>query len=128
VEFERYASNAVLRRKGEHQARNVHDALAARLDSLGLRLHPGKTKIVASNLAGLAAWINPVVRGRMNYYGEFNRSRLYRLLQRINTYIGRCARNKYRLLGSFKKANRWWSGLVDREHGLFAYWARIFTF
>ncbi len=64
----------------------------------------------------------------MNYYGRFNRSRLYRLLQRINTYIVRWARNKYRRLGSFKKAKRWWTGLVDREPGLFAHWAWISKF
>src|SRR5713101_3970125 len=81
-----------------------------------------------SDLADLAEWINPVVRGWMNYYGRFSRSRLYRLLQRINTCIVRWARNKYRRLGSFKKAKRWWVGLVDREPGLFARWAWISTF
>ena len=192
VEFERYADDAVLHCSTEYQARKVRDALAVRLESLGLRLHPGKTKIVyckdanrrgsyehtsftflayefrprsaenrkgqlfttfspaigpdvlkakgqqvrewrihkrvGSELAELAAWINPVVRGWMNYYGQFNRSRLYRLLQRINTYIVRWARNKYRRLGSLKKAKRWWTGLVDREPGLFAHWAWISTF
>jgi predicted transposase YbfD/YdcC len=64
----------------------------------------------------------------MNYYGRFNKSRLYRLLQRINTYIVRWARNKYRRLGSFKKAKRWWLGLVDREPGLFAHWAGLIGF
>ncbi len=192
VEFERYADDAVLHCSTEYQARKVRDALAVRLESLGLRLHPGKTKIVyckdanrrgsyehtsftflgyefrprsaenrngqlfttfspaigpdalkakgqqvrdwrihkrvGSDLAELAEWINPVVRGWMNYYGRFSRSRLYRLLQRINTYIVRWARNKYRRLGSLKKAKRWWTGLVDREPGLFAHWAWVSTF
>jgi len=185
-------ANLFLHYSTEYQARKVRDAIAERLESLGLRLHPGKTKIVycqdanrrgshehtsftflgyefrprsaenrngqlfttfspaigsdalkakgrqvrdwrihkrvGSDLAELAAWINPVVRGWMNYYGRFNRSRLYRLLERINTYIVRWARNKYRRLGSFKKAKRWWTGLVDREPGLFAHWAWISTF
>ena len=42
VEFERYADDAVLHCKTEYQARKVRDALAARLETLGLRLHPGK--------------------------------------------------------------------------------------
>src|SRR6266705_750595 len=46
VEFERYADDAVLHCSTEYQARKVRDALAKRLESLGLRLHPGKTKIV----------------------------------------------------------------------------------
>jgi RNA-directed DNA polymerase len=46
VEFERYADDAVLHCSTEYQARKVRDALAERLESLGLRLHPGKTKIV----------------------------------------------------------------------------------
>ena len=86
------------------------------------------TQACRADLAELAAWINPVVRGRTNYYGRFNRSRLYRLLQRINTYIVRWARNKYRRLGSFRRRYGWWTGLVDREPGLFAHWAWVSEF
>jgi RNA-directed DNA polymerase len=46
VEFERYADDAVLHCLTERQARQVRDALAERLDSVGLRLHRDKTKIV----------------------------------------------------------------------------------
>ncbi|WP_435126623.1 group II intron maturase-specific domain-containing protein [Micromonospora tulbaghiae] len=35
--------------------------------------------------AGLARWIDPIVRGWMQYHRAFNRCALYRLLQRINT-------------------------------------------
>src|SRR6516164_5039542 len=34
----------------------------------------------------IARWINPVVRGWMQYYGAFYRSELYPLLGRINSY------------------------------------------
>jgi RNA-directed DNA polymerase len=106
----------------------VYDTEAAGVGSV----HEGQCwrihKRIGSDLAELAEWINPIVHGWMNYYGRFNRSRLYRLLQRINTYIVRWARNKYRRLGSFKKAKRWWTGLVDREPGLFAHWAWISAF
>jgi retron-type reverse transcriptase len=46
VQFERYADDAVVHCVTERQARQVLAALADRLDSVGLRLHPDKTKIV----------------------------------------------------------------------------------
>ena len=46
VEFERFADDAVVHCVTERQAREVWAALAERLDSVGLRLHPDKTKIV----------------------------------------------------------------------------------
>jgi RNA-directed DNA polymerase len=46
VGFERYADDAVVHCVTERQAREVLAALAERLESVGLRLHPDKTKIV----------------------------------------------------------------------------------
>jgi hypothetical protein len=46
VRFERYADDAVVHCVTERQALQVRDALAARLEQVGLRLHPDKTKIV----------------------------------------------------------------------------------
>jgi RNA-directed DNA polymerase len=46
VEFERYADDAVVHCVTERQARQVWVALAERMDEVGLRLHPDKTKIV----------------------------------------------------------------------------------
>ncbi len=46
VEFERFADDAVVHCATERQARQVWAALADRLESVGLRLHPGKTRIV----------------------------------------------------------------------------------
>jgi group II intron reverse transcriptase/maturase len=46
VEFERYADDAVVHCVTERQAREVWAALADRLEQVGLRLHPDKTKIV----------------------------------------------------------------------------------
>jgi hypothetical protein len=50
------------------------------------------------DLRELAEWLNPIVRGWMNYYGVFNRSEMYSLLERINTYLMRWARKKYKRL------------------------------
>ena len=48
VQFERYADDAVVHCVTERQAREVWAALAERLNSVGLRLHPDKTKIVCA--------------------------------------------------------------------------------
>ena len=74
-------------------------------------------------LAALAEQINPIVAGWMQYYGRFRRSALYPLLQRINTYLMRWARKKYKRLRGYKRFRAWWSGLIDREPGLFKHWA-----
>ena len=82
----------------------------------------------ATELDELAAWINPVVRGWMTYYGRFYRTELDGLLRRINTYLVRWARQKYRRLRTYKKARRWWDGLTARQPRLFAHWAWMTEF
>ena len=70
----------------------------------------------------LARWINPIVRGWMQYYGAFYRSALYPLLQRINGYLMRWLRKKYKRLRKFKKAHEAW-GRVTAQYPLwFAHW------
>jgi RNA-directed DNA polymerase len=193
VRFERYADDAVVHCATEWQAKEVLAALAARMEEVGLRLHPAKTKIVyckdrkrrlshehtsftflgytfrvrkaptrdgtsmfaaflpavskdalkkmseevrswrihlrtTSDLAELAWWINPVVRGWITYYGKFYRTELNGLLKRINTYLVRWARRKFRRLRSFKKARRWWNGLLQRQPALFTHWAWMTEF
>ena len=46
VRFERYADDAVVHCATEWQARQVLAALAKRMEEVGLRLHPGKTRVV----------------------------------------------------------------------------------
>ena len=193
VRFERYADDAVVHCATGRQAEEVLAALAARMEEVGLRLHPAKTKIVyckdrkrrlsyehtsftfleytfrvrkapardgtsmfaaflpavskdalkrmseevrswrihlrtTTDLADLAEWINPVVSGWMTYYGRFYRTELNTLLRRINTYLVRWARRKFRRLRSFKKARRWWHGLLQRQPALFAHWAWMTEF
>ena len=77
----------------------------------------------ATELQDLAAWINPIVRGWMTYYGRYYRTALDRLLRRINTYLMRWAQQKYRRLRPFRKALRWWKDLTTRQPHLFAHWA-----
>ena len=76
---------------------------------------------------GLARRINPIVRGWMQYYGAFYRSALYPLLSRINSYLVRWIRKKYRRLQGRKKAGACFDGITSRYPRMFAHWAWVST-
>jgi RNA-directed DNA polymerase len=193
VGFERYADDAVVHCATERQARQVWAALSERMESVGLRLHPDKTRIVyckdrkrrfdhestsftflgytfrprkaptkdgksmftaflpaiskdalkdksrtvrrwrlhlrtTRELGELAEWMNPIIRGWMQYYGKFYRTEMHGLLRRINTYLVRWARRKFKRLRSFKKARTWWHRLQRNEPKLFVHWAWMAEF
>jgi RNA-directed DNA polymerase len=76
-----------------------------------------------ATLLALAAVINPVVRGWINYYGRFYRSKLQPLLRRINEYLVRWAMQKYkRLRRRPRRAWTWLCSVVRRDPTLFAHW------
>lgn len=71
----------------------------------------------------LADHINPVVRGWMQYYGAFNKSALYPLLKRINSYLIRWLRGKFkRLRGSWSATMSTWQQGARSAPTLFAHW------
>ncbi len=76
----------------------------------------------------LAHRINPVVRGWMQYYGAFYRSALFPLLRRINAYLVRWLRKKYKRLRQFKKVEACWQRITRQYSRLFAHWAWTPTF
>ena len=189
VQFERYADDTVVHCATERQAREVLEAIGKRMEQVGLRLHPAKTRIVyckdstrrGSNehvpftflgftfraraargkngkkftsflpavskdalakmsaevrrwrlhlrtwhtMGSLAREINPVVRGWMQYYGAFYRSALLPLLRRINAYLMRWLRKKYKRLASKKKARACWERVTAQHPRLFAHWAWV---
>lgn len=189
VTFERYVDDAVVHCVSQAQARRVLAAIADRMEQVGLRLHPDKTRIVycqdgtrrgshehtaftflgftfrqrrARNKNGstfnrflpaiskdalkrisaevrswrlhhrtghtfqdLARRINPMVRGWMHYYGAFHRSALQPLLARINAYLMRWIRKKYKRLRAKKKAFQCWWGITTRYPRMFAHWIWI---
>ncbi len=90
----------------------------------GWRIHRRTT----TSLNELAQAINPIVAGWINYYGLFGRIQMYPLLSRVNTYLMRWARNKYKRLRGYKRFRQWWTGLLDREPGLFTHWSLTRTF
>jgi hypothetical protein len=186
VAFERYVDDVVVHCVSEAQAVTVLAAIGARMEQVGLRLHPDKTRIVYCQdgkrracyehteftflgftfrqrgvrdrngrqfssfnpaisrdalkrigaqvrswrlhrrtglaFAEVARRINPIVRGWMGYYGAFHRSALNSFLSRINAYLVRWIRKKYKRLRARKKALRCWRGIVERFPRMFAHW------
>ena len=76
----------------------------------------------------LARWINPVIQGWMNYYGRFYKTALYPLLRRINGYLVRWLRKKYRRLRAFKKAHAAWERVTSQYPRFFAQWQWVHGF
>lgn len=73
-------------------------------------------------LEDLAKAINPIVRGWMHYWGRYGQTQMHPLLRRINTYLVRWARKKYKRLWAFKRVKAWWDGVGTRAPDLFAHW------
>jgi RNA-directed DNA polymerase len=82
------------------------------------RLH----RRVNLTFAELATMINPIVAGWMQYYGRFRRSALYPLLARINAYLVRWIRKKYRRLQALRTALRKLAEITQRYPRLYAHW------
>jgi RNA-directed DNA polymerase len=73
-------------------------------------------------LADLAQAINPIVRGWINYYGRFYRSKLISLLRRIDEYLVRWATKKYkRLRRGWPRAPQLLASVQRRDATLFAH-------
>ena len=81
------------------------------------RLH----KRTGGDTADLRTLVNPVLRGWINYYGRFYRSALDPLFYRVNTYLLRWIRKKYRL-GWKQAVDKLADGYALRPR-YFAHWA-----
>jgi RNA-directed DNA polymerase len=90
--------------------------MSAELRSWRLHLRTGRTFVE------LARMINPIVRGWMQYYGAFYRTELYGLLRRINYYLMRWVRKKYRKVQTFKKFHKRWKQVTAEWPFMFAHW------
>ncbi|MGW9033027.1 group II intron maturase-specific domain-containing protein, partial [Streptomyces sp. NPDC055722] len=64
----------------------------------------------------------------MQYFGAFYRSALLPLLERINAYLMRWIRKKFKRLRNFKKAHACWRRITRQYPRLFAHWAWVPTF
>ena len=74
-------------------------------------------------LEDLARLCNPVVRGWMNYYGRFYRSRCVQVLRHVNGALMRWAMWKYKRLKRRERAAVHWLGrIAQRDRRLMVLW------
>ncbi len=97
-------------------SKDALNKISAAVRSWRLHLRTGHT------FKDLARRINPIVAGWMQYYGAYYRSALSPLLQRINAYLMRWIRKKYKRLRGKKKARECWQGITERYPLMFAHW------
>lgn len=75
------------------------------------------------SLEDLAKLIDPAVRGWMNYYGRYYRTKCIAVLQHINEALARWARWKFKRLRRRKTASIHWLGqLAERVPNLLVLW------
>jgi hypothetical protein len=74
-------------------------------------------------LEDLARLVNPVVRGWMNYYGRYYRSKCVQVLRRVNEALAAWARWKFKRLRRRERASmHWLGGIARRDPNLFVLW------
>lgn len=77
----------------------------------------------SKSLEDIAEFINPIVRGWVNYYGRFYRSECLETLQYLNLVLARWAKRKFkRFHRNWKAAYRWLMGIAARQRTLFHHW------
>jgi group II intron reverse transcriptase/maturase len=79
-----------------------------------------------TTLQEVAAVINPVLAGWINYYSKFYKAKLRNYMHIVNVKLASWARRKYKnLRASEMKAIRWLHGVCVREPNLFAHWTLL---
>jgi group II intron reverse transcriptase/maturase len=74
-------------------------------------------------LEEVARVVNPVVRGWMNYYGRYYRSRCVAVLRHVNLALAAWVRRKYKRFRRRPRASQHWlRRLASRDAQLFALW------
>ena len=74
-------------------------------------------------LEDLARLLNPAVRGWMNYYGRFYRSKCVQVLRHLNEALAAWARRKYKRFRRRERASVQWLGrIARRDTKLFVLW------
>jgi len=75
------------------------------------------------SLEDVARLVNPVVRGWMNYYGRYYRSRVVQVLRHLNEALAAWARWKYKRFRRRERASmHWLHRIARRDPHLFVWW------
>jgi len=92
-------------------------AIRQRIHDWRMHLKPDKS------IEDLSRMFNPIIRGWIQYYGRFYKSRLYRVLMYLNRALVLWVRRKYKkLLHHRRRAEYWLGRLARRQPSLFAHW------
>ena len=76
-----------------------------------------------SKLSDIAGELNPRLRGWINYYGQFCKSKLDQTLDMVDIRIARWARRKYKKLhGNILAALAWVKKIRKSTPQLFVHW------
>jgi hypothetical protein len=71
---------------------------------------------------------NPYIRGWINYYSHFYKSALTWTLLRVDAFLIRWARNKFKRLRLRPRgAREWLAGVIRANPNLFAHWRFLYA-
>ena len=192
VKFTRYADDVIVHCKSKVHAEQTLNAIRKRMNSVGLELHPEKTKIVYcrdyrrkgkhpivksdflgysfqprttkskkrkgqflgfdcaisissrkriadkleelkverlsfKSIVGVAQYLNPMIRGWVNYYGRFRGYELTRVFRLLQNRLVCWARKRYkRYKTNLRKAFKWLKRVREQYPYLFHHWRYSF--
>ncbi len=75
------------------------------------------------DLHDIAELYNPVLRGWINYYGRYTRTRLYPVFKHFNKILINWIRNKYKKIASKERAVEFLKRMHKKDPKLFAHWS-----
>lgn len=71
----------------------------------------------------IAEYINPIIRGWINYFGKYNKEAIKYSLDCVERRIVKWAMCKFkRFRGHRRMGEKWLADVKKRESGLFAHW------
>ena len=80
-------------------------------------------RMTDKSLKDLAFMFNPIIRGWVNYYGQFYKSELHPVLNQLNGSLQRWAMRKYKKLRRRRRRAFYWLGRIAKKMTyLFAHW------